>query len=118
MMPSLIYKICPLPLWAEAKSAGVFAGSPDDVADGYIHFSTHDQLPQTAARHFSGQENLLLLTVAAHALDIHALRWEPSRDGQLFPHLYGPLPLAAVVEVAPIAVGEDGVHILPGSSQP
>lgn len=110
---SLVYKICPLSLWREAESAGRFDGAPVDLADGFIHFSTAAQLAETAAKHFSGQDNLLLIAVDEAALG-QALRYEPSRGGALFPHLYGPLPLSAVRGVAPLATGPDGRHVFPG----
>lgn len=93
-----IYKIVPAALWREAEAAGVFAGSPVDVQDGFIHFSTETQLPGTAAKHFAGQTDLLLVSLSSERVD---LRWEPSRGGELFPHLYGVLPLSAVESVEP-----------------
>ncbi|AWB20151.1 DUF952 domain-containing protein [Methylobacterium currus] len=108
----LIYKICPAALWREAEVAGRFDGAPVDLADGFIHFSTAAQAPETAAKHFSGQDNLLLIAVDAEALG-EALRFEPSRGGALFPHLYGPLPLSAVRSVAPLPAGPGGIHIFP-----
>lgn len=110
---SLVYKIAPRPLWEAARAAGVFAGAPVDHADGFIHFSTAEQARETAARHFAGQDDLLLVAVDAEALG-EALRWEPSRGGALFPHLYGPLPLSAVVSVAPLPRGADGAHDFAG----
>lgn len=100
-MSRLVYKISSASLWEQAQRAGVFVGAPVDVADGYIHFSTADQVAETAAKHFAGQRDLLLVAVTADALG-PALRWEPSRGGALFPHLYGPLPLAAVEWVKPL----------------
>ncbi|BAQ49626.1 MULTISPECIES: DUF952 domain-containing protein [Methylobacterium] len=111
---SLIYKICPAALWREAEAAGRFDGAPVDLADGYIHFSTAAQARETAAKHFSGQDNLLLVAVEAEALG-EALRFEPSRGGALFPHLYGPLPTSAVAWVAPLPAGPDGGHVFPDS---
>ncbi|WP_288588243.1 DUF952 domain-containing protein [uncultured Methylobacterium sp.] len=111
---SLIYKICPAALWREAEAAGRFDGAPVDLADGYIHFSTAAQAPETATKHFSGQDNLLLVAVEAEALG-EALRFEPSRGGALFPHLYGPLPLSVVAWVAPLPAGPDGRHVFPDS---
>lgn len=111
---TLVYKICPAPLWREAEAAGRFDGAPVDRADGYIHFSTAEQAPETAAKHFSGQENLLLVTVDGAVLG-EALRYEPSRGGALFPHLYGPLPLSAVKSVTPLPLGPGGSHIFPDS---
>ena len=107
-----IYKICPGPLWRAAEAAGVFEGAPVDLADGFIHFSTREQVAETAARHFAGQSDLVLVAVDARALGA-ALRWEPSRGGASFPHLYGPLPLAAVRSVQPLRLGEDGRHAFP-----
>lgn len=97
-----IFKICPAALWEDAKTAGQFAGSAHDLADGFIHFSTAEQLAETAAKHFAGQTDLVLLTVDEAPLG-EALKYEPSRGGALFPHLYGPLPLNAVVEIAPFS---------------
>jgi uncharacterized protein (DUF952 family) len=107
-----IYKICPRALWAEAERAGVFRGAPVDLADGYIHFSTAAQAAETAARHFAGQRDLLLIAVDPAALG-PALRWEPSRGGALFPHLYGPLALDAVRRVDELPLGPDGRHRFP-----
>lgn len=109
---SLIYKICPESLWREAEAAGRFEGAPIDLADGYIHFSTGAQARETAARHFKGQTQLLLVAVEAARLG-SALRLEPSRGGQLFPHLYGPLPLKLVRWMQPLAMAADGAHVFP-----
>jgi uncharacterized protein (DUF952 family) len=106
-----IYKICDAALWREAERAGVFGGAPVDHADGYIHFSTAAQVAETAARHFAGQADLVLVAVDAAALG-SALRHEPSRGGALFPHLYGTLPLSAVRWVKPLPLGPDG-HVFP-----
>lgn len=108
----LIYKICPAPLWREAERAGAFRGALVDLADGFIHFSTADQAPETAAKHFGGQPDLLLVAVDADQLG-DALRWEPSRGGALFPHLYGTMPLQAVAWVEPLPLGPDGAHRFP-----
>jgi uncharacterized protein (DUF952 family) len=107
-----IYKICPDALWREAQSRGVFRGAAIDLQDGFIHFSTAAQVAETAARHFAGAGGLLLIAVDAEALG-GALRWEPSRGGALFPHLYGTLPLDAVRWVQPLALGADGRHAFP-----
>ncbi len=107
-----IYKICPEPLWRDAESAGIFRGAPVDLADGFIHFSTAEQAPETAARHFAGQSALVLVQVEAARLG-DRLRFEPSRGGALFPHLYGDLDLAAVTKVAPLPLGPDGRHVFP-----
>ena len=106
-----IYKICDSALWHEAGRAGVFTGAPVDRADGYIHFSTAEQVSETAARHFAGRADLLLVAVDAEALG-PALRYEPSRGGALFPHLYGTLPLSAVRWVKPLPLGPSG-HVFP-----
>jgi uncharacterized protein (DUF952 family) len=105
-----IYKISPAGLWREAERAGVFTGAPVDRADGFIHFSTAAQVKETAARHFAGQSDLVLVAVDAAALA--ALRHEPSRGGALFPHLYGTLPLTAVRWVKPLPLGPGG-HAFP-----
>jgi uncharacterized protein (DUF952 family) len=110
-LPATIYKICDAALWREAERAGVFAGAPVDHADGYIHFSTAGQVAETAARHFAGQADLVLVAVDAAALGT-ALRHEPSRGGSLFPHLYGTLPLSAVRWVKSLPLGADG-HVFP-----
>jgi len=108
----LIYKICPRALWRDAERQGRFTGAPVDVADGFIHFSTAAQVAETAARHFSGQDDLLLVAVEGDRLG-DALRYEASRGGDLFPHLYGDLPLAAVVSVEEMPLGPDGRHRFP-----
>ena len=105
-MPT-IYKICPAALWREAERAGVFGGMPVDHRDGYIHFSTRDQVAETARRHFADQHDLMLIAVDADRLG-PALKWEASRGGALFPHLYGELALSAVMHVAPLKLGADG----------
>jgi uncharacterized protein (TIGR00369 family) len=109
---TLIYKIVPLPLWREAEAAGRFAGAPVDLADGYIHFSTASQAAETAAKHFRDQADLLLVAIEAESLG-EALRWEPSRGGALFPHLYAELRLTAVRSVSPLPLGADGRHVFP-----
>jgi uncharacterized protein (DUF952 family) len=110
-MPNPIYKICPSALWREAERAGRFDGAPVDVRDGYIHFSTAAQLRETAAIHFKGERDLVLVAVDAGALG-EALRFEPSRGGALFPHLYASLPLSAVISVTPLELQADG-HVFP-----
>ena len=103
-----IYKILPRADWRAAQAAGAFAGSAVDLADGYIHFSTGAQAAETARRHFAGQVDLVVLEVEADDLGA-ALKWEPSRGGDLFPHLYGRLPTAAVRAVSEAPLGADGV---------
>ena len=109
---TLIYKICERASWQEAERDGAFRGAPVDRADGYIHFSTAEQVRETAARHFAGQDDLLLVAVEAAALGA-ALKWEPSRGGALFPHLYGDLPLRCVRSIEPLGLGPDGAHQFP-----
>ncbi len=109
----LIYKITPAALWREAERIGVFAGAPVDLTDGFIHLSAADQLAETAAKHFAGQGDLLLVAVDTVALG-EALRWEPSRGGALFPHLHAALPVAAVSWVKPLPQSADGGHDLTG----
>lgn len=111
-MTMLIYKIVPKSLWREAEAEGVFRGAPIDLTDGYIHFSTAAQVRETAAKHFAGQTGLLLAAID-EALLGPALRYEVSRGGALFPHLYEPLDLSAVLWVKPLPLGSDGVHIFP-----
>ena len=110
-MPTL-YKICPASLWRETESAGVFRGSEVDRRDGFIHFSTAAQVAETAARHFPGQHDLVLLRVDAASFG-DQLKWEPSRGGALFPHLYGELDAAAVTKVNFLSLGPDGHHKFP-----
>jgi len=110
-MPT-IYKIIPAYLWRDAERDGAFAGSPVDVNDGFIHFSTGEQVVETAAKHFAGQRDLLLLHVDADRLGA-PLKWEPSRGGALFPHLYGALDVTAVIRVDPLPLAADGRHQFP-----
>lgn len=107
-----IYKICPAPLWREAEAAGVFKGAGIDLADGYIHFSTADQVAETAALHFTGIDDLVLVAVDGEKLG-EALRYEAARSGDLFPHLYAPLDPEAVIWARPMPLGADGRHTLP-----
>ena len=111
-MPALVYKIVPETLWREAEAAGVFDGAAVDLADGYIHFSTAAQARETAAKHFSGQTDLLLVAVDEARLK-GALKYETSRGGALFPHLYAPLDLSAVIWKKPLPLGSDGKHLFP-----
>jgi len=115
-MDSTIYKISTESAWRAAEAAGVFTGAPIDVADGYIHFSTAAQMAETAARHFAGQIDLVLVAVDAGALG-DALRYEPSRGGALFPHLYAALPMSAVRWAKPLPLGSNG-HIFPDLASP
>ena len=108
----IIYKICDAALWREAERTRLFHGAGIDMQDGYIHFSGPDQVVETAAKHFAGAADLVLVAVDASALGT-ALKWEPSRSGALFPHLYGVLPLDAVRWVKPLRLGGDGRHDFP-----
>ena len=103
-----LYKILTRGEWNAALAAGVFEGSAVDRQDGFIHFSAADQAAETARRYFRGQENLMVLVVDAEALG-DGLKWEPSRGGALFPHLYGLLPCAVVREARPVPLGGDGL---------
>ena len=107
-----IYKICPVTDWREAERAGLYRGSADDARDGFIHFSTAEQLAGTLDKHYRGQSDLLLISIDVVRLG-EALRWEPSRGGDLFPHLYGELDLAAVTAVLDLPVRADGSHLVP-----
>ena len=107
-----IYKICPAQAWREAERDGLYAGSADDARDGFIHFSLAEQLAGTLDKHYRGQMGLLLITIDAGALG-DALRWEPSRGGDLFPHLYGTLDLGAVAAVQDLPARADGTHAVP-----
>src|SRR5580693_8264105 len=107
-----VYKICDAAAWRSAECLGEFAGAPVDLADGYIHFSAAEQVEETAAKHFAGQRDLVLVAISADALG-PALKWEPSRGGALFPHLYGKLPLGAVRWTKPLPLGQDGQHVFP-----
>jgi uncharacterized protein (DUF952 family) len=108
-MHRTIYKICPEALWREAMAAGVFRGAPVDLVDGFIHFSTAQQVEETARRHFAGQMGLLLIAFDAERLG-DALKWEPSRGGALFPHLHGPLDPAKAMWAKPLPMRSDGSH--------
>jgi len=109
---TMIYKILAASIWQQAEASGTFLGAGIDLVDGYIHFSTADQVRQTAALHFAGQNDLVLVAVDSDRLG-SALVFEPSRGGQLFPHLYGHLAVDIVAYVHPLALGPDGVHQFP-----
>ena len=105
----LIYKVCTRDLWEETEKTGIFPGMPIDHKDGYIHLSTEEQSPATIRKYFHGQRGLVLLTVDTDKLPPGELRWEQSSSGQRrgeFPHLYGQLPLSAVVEATPFDAAE------------
>jgi uncharacterized protein (DUF952 family) len=107
-----IYKICSASAWREAERQGVFRGSADDARDGFIHFSTATQLKETVQKHFFGQTGLFLVEVDVDALG-DSLRFEPSRNDELFPHLYGELDLGAVIAVFDLPARSDGGHEIP-----
>ncbi|BCP51679.1 dihydroorotate dehydrogenase [Kaistia sp. 32K] len=109
---TIIFKIAPETLWREAKDAGVFTGAPIDVADGYIHFSSAEQVRETAERYFGGQPHLVLVAVDGDKLG-DRLKWEASRGGALFPHLYGPLEFSSVIWTKALPLGNDGHHVFP-----
>lgn len=111
-MEKLIFKICDRTEWMAAEMADVYHGSDHDRADGFIHFSTASQLPGTLARHYSGRGNLLLIAFDTAAFG-DELKWEPARGGELFPHLYAPLKTTLAFWTAPLALDENGIHILP-----
>ena len=107
-----IYKISPASAWREAERQGVYRGSADDLRDGFVHFSAAAQVAETAKRHFSGQTGLFLIEVDADVLG-DRLRWEPSRNDEMFPHLYGELDLGAVTAVRELRLRSDGTHEIP-----
>lgn len=107
-----LYKIVSAAEWAGWRAAGRFQGAAVDLADGYIHLSTAAQVAATAAKHFAGRQALVLVAVSARPL-AGSLRYEPARGGELFPHVYGDVPLAAVRWSAPLPLGADGQHVFP-----
>ena len=109
---SHVYKICSMTQWREAERSGVFRGSDVDRRDGFIHFSTAEQVLETAAKHFSGQTDLLLVRIDTVHLG-ERLKWEPSRGGALFPHLYGTLDPRAARWAQPLPLDRDGRHVFP-----
>ena len=111
-MSSIIYKIVAKDTWKEAWESGSFEGAEIDLVDGFIHFSTAEQVRQTAARFFQGRDDLVLIGVDASLLG-DPLKWEPAADGTLFPHLYGPLPLPAVVSQDELLLEATGGHQFP-----
>jgi uncharacterized protein (DUF952 family) len=108
-----VYKIISAAEWRAAEAEGVFRGSAIDLADGYIHFSAPEQVEETAAKHFAGTSGLLLVAIDSGKLG-DALKWEASRGGALFPHLYAPLSLNAVTRVDPLPLGPNGRHDFAG----
>lgn len=117
MTTRMIYKICPKEAWDAARESGSFTGMPVDIEDGYIHFSAASQVAETAEKHFSGQDDLVLVAVDAARFG-GALKWEPSRGGDLFPHLYGSFPVSLAAWVKPLPRDAKGVHIFPDGVLP
>jgi uncharacterized protein (DUF952 family) len=111
-MTQLIFKICERTEWMAAEAAGVYHGSDHDRADGFIHFSTANQLQGTLAKHYAGRGNLLLFAFDAAAFG-DELKWEPARGGDLFPHLYAPLKTDLAIWTTHLPLDSQGVHILP-----
>lgn len=109
---ALIYKILSKAEWEAAALAGVYAGSPVDIADGFIHFSTGGQIQETAAKHFAGQSGLVLVSFEDSKFG-EQLVYEPSRGGALFPHLYGSLQTSLALAVVPLPLGSDGRQVFP-----
>jgi len=112
MNGELIYHMCKRAEWQAAQEQGRYEGSSQDQADGFIHFSSAVQVRDSAAKHRAGQPDLLLLSVDSAVLG-EALKWEASRGGALFPHLYGSLPIDAVSRVDDLPLGDDDLHIFP-----
>lgn len=112
MVLRIIYKICPASAWREAERQGIYRGSADDRRDGFIHFSTAAQVPGTLAKHYAGQSGLFLIAVDADMLG-DPLRYEPSRGGDLFPHLYGELDTGDVLTIHELRMRADGSHDIP-----
>ncbi len=111
-MGEMIYHMCRKDEWVAAMVAGSYSGSSQDRADGFIHFSRKDQIVESAAKHRTGQDGLLLVSVDADVLG-DALKWEEGRGQQLFPHLYGDLPKDAVSKAEDLPLGPEGMHIFP-----
>lgn len=110
--PLIAYKVFTGEQMAQLESEGTFAGAPVDLEDGYIHLSTAGQLDETVSKHFAGQHDLHVAAVDIEALG-DAIKWEPSRRGALFPHIYAALPLSAVIAYSPLERDADGKVTLP-----
>lgn len=106
------FKILTREQWQQFRADGVFTGAPVDLADGYIHLSTRDQVMETVAKHFAGQDDLILAMVDLPALG-DSVKWEPSRGGALFPHVYGDIPMSAVTTQAVLRLDPSGRHVFP-----
>ena len=107
-----VFKVTTRAAWESARATGVLAASADDERDGFMHLSAAHQLAGTLDKHFKGKNDLVILEVDAKALG-EDLRWEPSRGGDFFPHLYAPLPTSAVRAAVPLELDANGAHILP-----
>jgi len=114
ILKNYIYHICRINEWDEARRIGLYYGSSQDVTDGFIHFSTIEQVVGSAKKHRNGQKDLILLTVDPDTLG-DQLKWEKSRGGDLFPHLYGPLITKTIVKKDLLPLGDDRLHIFPKS---
>ena len=108
----VIYHLAREAGWRDAARSGRYTGTAEDRADGYLHFSTAAQVAESAAKHRSGETDIVLIAVDADSVG-DALRWEPARGGDLFPHLYGALPLSSVLWSTPLPLGDDGLHRFP-----
>ena len=111
-MAEAIYHVCPKSAWKTAERRGVYEGSDDDIRDGFIHFSTGDQVRESVEKHRKGQTGLVIVAVDPDAL-YPQLRWEASRGGKLFPHFYGELKVERALFVKDLPLGEDGRHVFP-----
>ena len=112
MENKIIFHICRSDEWHSAIERGMYSGSSQDKKDGYIHFSASNQVIESAAKHRAGQKGLVLLTVDGELLE-PSLKWEAARGDELFPHLYGDLPINAVLRAEELPLGPDGLHIFP-----
>ncbi|MBT4935128.1 MAG: DUF952 domain-containing protein [Rhodospirillaceae bacterium] len=117
MSEQLIFHMCKRHDWQAAQGAGQYVGSGDDLADGFMHFSTAEQVAESAGLHRNGVTDLLLIAVDADRLG-PALKWESSRGGQLFPHLYGGLDVSKVISARELPLGDDGLHVFPEGIPP
>lgn len=108
----IIYRVVTAAEWAEIQRVGAYEGAAHDKADGFIHFSTGAQLRETLRLHYARLPNLMLLAVVTESV-ARDLKWEPSRGGDLFPHLFARLPRDLISEVLPLALGADGLHVVP-----
>jgi uncharacterized protein (DUF952 family) len=112
VFPPIAYKICSASEWAEAESSGRYQGSAVDLADGFIHLSAPDQVRETARKWFAGQDGLVLVRLDLAALG-GSVRWEPSRGGALFPHVYGAIPTSAAQEILALSLSPERAVVLP-----